>query len=216
MKEEMVDLAGKPLYPNRETSTHSYDLKKGDISEQKLCDETTKYIKDFYNRSRILNRSAARMAMSVFQRRLASSTWALLRSLQRRLDRLEELINKIQTGEMDEEQLKALQRKSEKEAHDVFEEKTADEESSDREEEENEIAETTVIRGVIATSLAELEAERSIVRDLTILAERVYDLGDESKFEKLQELLEDPKYKNEKVLIFSEHKDPRSYRGEIA
>ena len=211
VKEEMVDLAGKPLYPNRETSTHSYELKKGDISEQRLYDETTKYIRDFYNRSRILNRSAARMVMSVFQRRLASSTWALLRSLQRRLDRLEELINKIQTGEMDEEQLIALQRKSEKEAHDVFEEKTADEESSDREEEENEIVETAVVRGVIATSLAELEAERSIVRDLTALAEKVYDLGDESKFEKLRELLEDPKYKNEKVLIFSEHKDTLNF-----
>jgi superfamily II DNA or RNA helicase len=207
VKEEMVDLAGKPLYPNRETSTHSYDLKKGNISEQKLYDETTKYIRDFYNRSRILNRSAARMVMSVFQRRLASSTWALFRSLQRRLDRLEELINKIQTGEMDEEQLKALQRKSERDTHDVFEEKTADEESSDQDEEENEIAENSAVRGVIATSLAELEAERIIVRGLTRLAEQVYDLGEESKFEKLRELLEDPKYKNEKVLIFSEHKD---------
>ena len=211
VKEEMVDLAGKPLYPNRETSTHSYDLKKGDISEQRLYDETTKYIRDFYNRSRILNRSAARMVMSVFQRRLASSTWALFRSLQRRLDRLEDLINKIKSGEMDEEQLKALQRKSEKEAHDVFEEKTADEESSDREEEENEVVETAVIRGVIATSLAELEAERAIVRDLTELAEKVYDLGDESKFEKLRELLEDPKYKDEKVLIFTEHKDTLNF-----
>lgn len=207
VKEEMVDLAGKPLYPNRETSTHSYDLKKGNISEQKLYDETTKYIRDFYNRSRILNRSAARMVMSVFQRRLASSTWALFRSLQRRLDRLEELINKIQTGEMDEEQLKALQRKSERDTHDVFEEKTADEESSDQDEEENELAENSAVRGVIATSLAELEAERIIVRSLTRLAEQVYDLGEESKFEKLRELLEDPKYKNEKVLIFSEHKD---------
>jgi superfamily II DNA or RNA helicase/DNA-binding XRE family transcriptional regulator len=211
VKEEMVDLAGRPLYPNRETSTHSYDLKQGETSEQRLYDETTKYIRDFYNRSRILNRSAARMVMSVFQRRLASSTWALFRSLQRRLDRLEELINKIQTGELDEEQLKALQRKSEKDAHDVFEEKTADEESSDREEEENEIAETAVIRGVIATSLAELEAERMIVRDLTILAEKVYNLGDESKFEKLRGLLEDPKYKDEKVLIFSEHKDTLNF-----
>ena len=207
VKEEMADLAGKPLYPNRETSTHSYDLKKGAISEQKLYDETTKYIRDFYNRSRILNRSAARMVMSVFQRRLASSTWALFRSLQRRLDRLEDLINKIQTGEMDEEQLKALQRKSERDTHDVFEEKTADEESSDQDEEENEVAENTAVRGVIATSLAELEAERIIVRALTRLAEQVYDLGEESKFEKLRELLEDPKYKNEKVLIFSEHKD---------
>jgi superfamily II DNA or RNA helicase/DNA-binding XRE family transcriptional regulator len=212
VKEEMVGLDGHALYPNRETSTHSYDLKKGEISEQKLYDETTNYIQHYYNRSRILNRSAARMAMSVFQRRLASSTWALLRSLQRRLDRLEELINKIQTGEMDEEQLKALQRKSERElAHDVFEEKTADEEGVDRDEEENEIEENKAVRGVIATSLAELEAERTIVRRLVRLAEQVYDLGEESKFEKLRELLEDPKYKNEKVLIFSEHKDTLNF-----
>ena len=89
VKEEMVGLDGRPLYPERETSTHSHDLKKGDIGEQKLYEETTSYIQHYYNRSRILNRSAAQMAMSVFQRRLASSTWALLRSLQRRPDRLE-------------------------------------------------------------------------------------------------------------------------------
>lgn len=228
LKEEMAYLDGRTLYPPRETSTHSYDLKgrgergrpmvTGDVSEQALYDETTKYIEHYYNRSRILNRSAARMAMSVFQRRLASSTWALLCSLQRRLDRLEELIQKIRSGEIDEEQLRALQRKSERElARDVFDEKTADEETAEPEaeseerEEENEVEERRAVRGVIATSLAELEAECIMVRGLVRLAEQVYDRGQESKFEKLHELLSDPKYRNEKVLIFTEHRDTLNF-----
>ena len=72
--------------------TLSYDLTQGPVSEQTLYDETTNYIETLYNRARILNRSAARLAMSVFQRRLASSTYALLRSFERRLEKLDGLI----------------------------------------------------------------------------------------------------------------------------
>jgi len=212
VKEEMVTLDGLPLYPNRETSTHSYDLKSGEVSEQRLYDETTKYIQHYYNRARILNRSAARLAMSVFQRRLASSTWALLQSLQRRLDRLEELIAAVQDGQISEEQLHELQRKSERDQpRDVFESETADEESAEQDQEENEIEETKALRGVIATSLGELNTEREMVKGLVALAERVYGLGEESKFEKLREVLEDPTYRNEKFLIFTEHRDTLNF-----
>ena len=38
--------------------------------------------------------------MSVFQRRLASSTYALLRSFERRLDKLLDLIAQIQDGRL--------------------------------------------------------------------------------------------------------------------
>ena len=39
--------------------------------------------------------------MSVFQRRLASSTYALLRSFERRLEKLDGLIDAIQSGRAD-------------------------------------------------------------------------------------------------------------------
>jgi len=78
VKEEMVDLRGKPLYPERLCDTVSYDLSQGEISEQALYDRTTAYIRHYYNQARLLNRQAARFAMTVFQRRLATSTWALL------------------------------------------------------------------------------------------------------------------------------------------
>src|SRR5690606_41800677 len=53
--------------------TVSYELTQGDISEQALYDQTTAYIRHYYNQARLLNRQAARFAMTVFQRRLARS-----------------------------------------------------------------------------------------------------------------------------------------------
>src|SRR5262249_5193642 len=88
-KEEMVNFEGQRIYPGRVSDTLSYELSQGEVSEQVLYDQTTAYIEHYYNRARILNRSAARLAMSVFQRRLASSTYALLKSFERRLAKLE-------------------------------------------------------------------------------------------------------------------------------
>ena len=61
-KEEMVRFDGSPLYPQRNCDTLSYELSQGPGSEQELYDETTDYIRYYYNRARILNRSAARLA----------------------------------------------------------------------------------------------------------------------------------------------------------
>jgi superfamily II DNA or RNA helicase len=208
-KEEMVRFDGSAIYPTRLSDTLSYDLTQGGTSEQRLYDETTNYIRFFYNRARILNRSAARLAMSIFQRRLASSTYALMRSFARRLDKLHGLIAAMQSGELTTAQLVALQRHT---VHDVLEEKTADEESREDEREENELEEERTLRvGVVASSLAELEAERAQVQALVELAQRVYDLGEESKFEKLREILQDPRYKDEKIIIFTEHRDTLAF-----
>ena len=98
-KEEMVRFDGRPLYPQRRCDTISYGLSP---PEQALYEATTRYISETYNRARVLNRSAARLAMSVFQRRLASSTYALMRSFERRLDRLDEAIEMVRAGRKDE------------------------------------------------------------------------------------------------------------------
>lgn len=202
-KEEMVRLDGTPIYPKRESSTLSYDLAS---AEQRLYDETTSYIRTYYNRARILNRSAARLAMSVFQRRLASSTYALMRSFERRLAKLDGMIEDIQAGRLSEEQLIALQRRLE-EVPDVLERKTGDEEQPEDGLEENEAVEDKVLRGVVATSLVELQAERIQVQGLLDLARQVFDAGEESKFDKLREVLGDERFKDDKILIFTEHRD---------
>ncbi len=205
-KEEMVYLNGRPLYPTRTSDTLSYDLSKGEIGEQLLYDETTEYLRYVYNKAKLLNREAARLAMSVFQRRMASSTWALLRSLERRIEKLDALITDIQDGKLTTEQLITLQQRMH-EDDDVLETKTADDESSEEGLEENEIVEGYLLQGVVAASLSDLIAEKGQVQQLRDLARKVFESGHESKFEKLREVLTDSKFSGEKFIIFTEHRD---------
>lgn len=206
MKEEMVYLDGRPLYPKRISNTLGYDLTQGEVSEQTLYDETTDYLRFVYNKAKMLNREAARLAMSVFQRRLASSTYALLRSFERRMEKLDNLIADVQDGNLTTDQLFALQQDI-KDQVDVLDTKTADDETPEEGREENEVAEDKILQGVVAASLTDLLAEKEQVECLLDLAKRVYDDGHESKFEKLRETLADPEFAAEKFIVFTEHRD---------
>lgn len=205
-KEEMVKLTGEPLYPRRIADTLGYDLAQGEVSEQRLYDETTEYLQHVYNKAKLLNQSAARLAMGVFQRRLASSTYALLRSFERRIEKLSTVIDDVQAVRITMEELQTLQRRI-TEDDDILESKTADDESTENGQEENEVAEGKLLQGVIATSLADLVAERQQVQQLRDLAQRVHDLGQESKFNKLRAVITDPKFAGEKLIVFTEHRD---------
>jgi SNF2 family DNA or RNA helicase/DNA-binding XRE family transcriptional regulator len=220
-KEEMVRFDGTRIYPSRESTTGTYDLSP---VEQELYDDMTSYVRTYFNRARVLNRSAARLAMSVLQRRAASCTWALLRSLERRRDRLEEYIVAIASRELTEERLAAEQARLR--VRDVEEEMTSDEEEAADGQEQRDVAEETAMGATAAMTVAELEAERLEVIELLELAQRAYDAGEESKFEKLREVIQDERFKGEKLLIFTEHRDTMEflvrrlegmgYTGEIA
>ncbi|MFN7672453.1 MAG: helicase-related protein [Planctomycetota bacterium] len=205
-KEEMVKFTGEPLYPRRQTDTLSCDLTQGEQGEQALYDQTTSYIEAAYNKARILNRSAARLAMSVFQRRLASSTYALLQSLERRAEHLDGLIADVSVGRLTQEQILAAQRKLD-ELEDPFDTTTADEDDSESGREKHEIAEEKLLQAVVVTSLADLHVEREQVHLLIRLAREVLDSSQESKFQKLRDVLVDPRFRNEKLIVFSEHRD---------
>ncbi len=216
VKEEMVDLHGRPLYPERLCDTVSYELTQGTVSEQALYDQTTAYIRHYYNQARLLNRQAARFAMTVFQRRLASSTWALLCSFRNRLAKLDQLIDDIQSGRIPEEELRARQQRLDRKVRegklvDVLAAKTADEETVTDGEEEHEETEAEALGAFVATSLAELIDERQRVLELIGLAEAVHASGHESKFERMSELLRAPEYRDHKVIIYTEHKDTLEY-----
>lgn len=205
-KEEMVRLDGNPLYPTRFSDTLGYELTQGDVSEQRLYDDTTDYLKFIYNKAKLLNQSAARLAMSVFQRRLASSTYALLRSFERRIEKLSKVIDDVAEGRLTIEQLITLQRRI-KEDDDIFDAKSADEETGEEGVEENECGEEKLLQGVIAESLAQLIAEKEQVIHLRDLARKVDNLGTESKFDKLQEVITSDRFGQEKMLVFTEHRD---------
>ena len=210
-KEELVHFDGSPLYPERRCDTLSYELTQGTGSEQELYDETTDYIRSHYNRAKVLNRSAARLAMSVFQRRLASSTYALLRSFERRLEKLEDMIERIRDGRLTEEELARQQRRL-NDIEDVFESTTADEQVPGEDDTDPlEEFEEQALGGVIGLSLAELEAERIKVNGLLDKARSLFDSREESKFEKLREVLRDPDYSGEKFIVFTEHRDTADF-----
>ena len=205
-KEEMVRFDGRPLYPQRCCDTLSYALNP---EEQGLYDATTQYIAETYNKARILNRSAARLAMSVFQRRLASSTYALMRSFERRLDRLEEAIALVQAGRGDE-----LERRQTRIANtpDFFESRTAEEDADDEGGREgHEAFEESALGGLAAIALIDLREERAVVEDLLAQARRLAEAGEDSKFEKLRAVMTDPAFAREKLIVFTEHRDTAEF-----
>ena len=205
-KEEMVRFDGRPLYPQRRCDTISYGLSS---PEQALYDATTHYISETYNRARVLNRSAARLAMSVFQRRLASSTYALMRSFERRLDRLDEAIEMVRAGRADE-----LERGQTRlgAIPDFFETRTADEDTDESGTSEgHEAFEQRALGGIIAPTLAHLREERGEVEALLAQARRLADEGEDSKFEKLRGVLRDQAFAREKFIVFTEHRDTAEF-----
>ena len=96
----------------------------------------------------------------------------------------------------------------------MFETQTADELSAaEGDIEQQEEFEDRALGGTVGISLAELEAERLKVEGLLSRAQRLFAHGEESKFEKLREVLRDSEYSDEKVIIFTEHRDTAHFSG---
>ncbi len=211
-KEQMVGLDGEPLYPPRECSTFTYELSEGDNGEQDLYDRTTQYLDEHYGRA-LDNQPAVELAKTVFQRRLASSTWALLRSFERRIEKLAQTADAIESGELTAELLHRRQALlSKRYRRDYFDDTAADEDvASDGWAEGNEAYEDAVLGAVTVVSVEELRREARQVETLAERARRLVDSGRETKFERLREVLERPEHQNEKWLIFSEHRDTVDY-----
>ena len=203
MKEEMITFDGKPIYPPRLSRTIAYPLKQGEVSEQSLYNAVTAYCEKYFDLAGQYNRSAAKMAMMVLQRRLASSTYALLQSLIRRAEKLQITLHHLQDGRLSAEQLENEQAKLKD--VDIREEKTGDEEEIVDGQEEAEQVDEDLERATTARSVTDLETEILHVQKLTELARKVCNLKSESKFEKLWEALTE--YPDTKVLIFTEHRD---------
>ncbi len=211
-KEEMLHFDGRRLFPERKSDSFEFELTRGqspdEPSEQALYDRTSEYLRTFYNKARIFSPAAARLAVGVFQRRLASSTFALLRSLERRSDKLAALIRQVQSEGV--APLGRLRQQWEG-LRDLLDDATADEEQCDSDAEQSERAETRILETVVPATLADLELELSEVGKLISLAHAVLAGGQESKFDRLREVLLHPGFRGEKLLIFTEHRDTQAF-----
>ncbi len=99
VKEDLKDFEGRPLFLPRYMETMPFNLGTESPREKDLYNDLSRYVKEQYNRAltRDKRRNVA-FALVILQRRLASSTYALLRSLERRKNRLQELLQSAQDG----------------------------------------------------------------------------------------------------------------------
>ena len=218
-KEEMRDLEGRPLYRKRSCDTFSYELAPGPDGEQALYDATTDYLRHVYGQA--TGGGAVRLAMGVFQRRLASSSWALLRSCERRAAKLAETAEDLRSGVLAPSDVNRSRRYLDRRyPTDYFDARGADEDVADDGSgstapggpaEGHEDFEAAVLGAVVSADIEDLEREIEVVNGLAARAKAVVDSGRESKFEKLREVLEDPVHASEKWLIFTEHRDTMDY-----
>ncbi|MCL4290752.1 MAG: DEAD/DEAH box helicase [Thermoleophilia bacterium] len=212
VKEELLTFEGKPLFPERRAYTVTYPLSP---QEALLYAEVTEYVREEMNRADRLKAegegrrgNVVGFALTVLQRRLASSPEAIYQSLRRRRERLEARLNEERLG-----------RRGREERLDLTTGLEAPEDLDDLPEGElEELEEEVVDQASAAKTIAELEAEITTLRGLEQLAERVRRSGTDAKWMRLAELLQDGEAemfdetgKRRKLIIFSEHRDTLNY-----
>lgn len=221
VKEELLKFDGTPLFPERRAYTANYELSPMEAS---LYEQVTTYVREEMNRADKLDskkKNNVGFALTMLQRRLASSPEAIYQSLKRRRKRLEARLEETklmahgQTVRKDgvAETFGEYSVKKRIDIPDNF-----DELDEDLSAEEYEIlAEQVVDQATAAETIPELEAEILILKDLEYQALSVVQSGNDKKWEELSYLLQDKPEMftasgaRRKLLIFTEHKDTLNY-----
>lgn len=203
VKEELLKFDGTPLFPERRAYTVNYSLSP---MEAKLYQEVTEYVQEEFNRADQLNKerkNTVGFALTILQRRLASSPEAIYQSLRRRRERLERRLAEERLGKRTVE----LQNPD-----------WDDLDDDDLPSDEQELLEDHVVdHASAAATIKELEAEINTLKYLEQLANRVRLSGVDRKWDELSNLLQNKAFmlgkdgQREKLIIFTEHKDTLRY-----
>jgi len=213
VKEQLLKFDGTRLFPERRAYTVNYQLS---TQEADLYKQVTDYVRQEFNRADALESDGRKgtvgFALTILQRRLASSPEAIYQSLRRRRERLEKRIR--------EEQL--LKRGAE--ARLVVEKDLPSLDDDDSDEiddapgdEQEELTERIVDQATAARTIAELQIEIEMLAGLEKLALQVRRSGSDRKWEELSALLLnngemfDAHGHRRKLVIFTEHRDTLNY-----
>ncbi|NNV08687.1 type III restriction endonuclease subunit R, partial [Geobacillus sp. MMMUD3] len=226
VKEDLLTFEGKPLFPERKAYTVEYELSP---AERELYELVTDYVRTEMGRAERIAQAGEKkrgnnvgFALTVLQRRLASSPEAILRSLERRQQRLDTKLRDTQrvtetarlTGTVaqlpiDDAALPAFSI----EDFEDFDEETTDEERAQFEEQ----ADQVVDLATAAQTIPELRAEIAILEDLIKVARRVRLQDDDKKWVQLRTILDEQLLTHDgsgdarKIIIFTEHRDTLDY-----
>ncbi|MFE5290486.1 helicase-related protein [Nocardia sp. NPDC056611] len=215
VKEELLTFEGKPLFPERRAYTVPYQLSE---PEHELYEVVTQYVRDQMGKAQAMadgrRGNTVGFALTVLQRRLASSPEAILQSLRRRYRRLQLLRQELVTGSSATDlglqgRLAAILGKDPED----YDAALDDMPSGELEQLENDVVDAATT----ARTVAELDKEIAILADLVEVAQRVRDSGTDKKWTELRELLvsnpmvRDSNGSPRKLIIFTEHKDTLEY-----
>lgn len=233
VKENLLKFDGTPLFPERIAYTVPYKLSD---DEALLYKAVTGYVREEFNRAEALENDkragTVGFALTILQRRLASSPEAIYQSLRRRRERLESRLRELEllqrigqisnllaslTPALDSEDVEDLEEAPENEIE------AAEEEILDQ--------------ATAARSLNELKAEIETLRQLEVISLKVRNSGNDTKWRQLAGLLNEiftpqqaslsvaepvvpygagkiPPHRpspNQKLVVFTEHRDTLNY-----
>jgi superfamily II DNA or RNA helicase len=217
VKENILRFDGRPLFPERRAYTVPYELSG---LEMALYGEVTDYVAQEMGRAERLaaegeGRRGNRVgfAVTVLQRRLASSPEAIFQSLARRRKRLEDKASEVRA----EQRAHVLLAESEP-LRVQLDEDDLDDDIEDLEGAEvEELEEQLVDQATSARTLAELQYEIATLTRLEALADRVRQSQVDKKWTELVGLLADapemvePGGSRRKLIVFTEHRDTLNY-----
>jgi SNF2 family DNA or RNA helicase len=226
VKEQLLKFDGKPLFPQRIAYTVPYKLSE---NEAKLYAEVTSYVREEFNRAEALENDkragTVGFALTVLQRRLASSPEAIYQSLKRRRERLESKLRELELVQRGAAVPSPLDLGPALNAEDV-------EDLDEAPDNEIEAAEEEILdQATAARTIIELRAEIATLARLEELAAIVRRSGTDTKWLQLASLLgelftsapaagsgqvlsQEPRPKpspRQKIVIFTEHRDTLSY-----
>jgi len=204
-KEELLKFDGTPLFPERRAYTVKYELSQ---SEAALYAAVTNYVRDE-------RRQNVGFALTILQRRLASSPAAIHESLRRRRERLEvrlgeERLMKRGAGE-------PLGKGPEAPGWAPPDDERLEDELGEAPGDEAETAEEAILdQATAARTIAELEAEIHTLRHLDAQAAALRRSGTDTKWTELNSILDHPLMVDDqgnrrKLIVFTEPRDTLSY-----
>ena len=185
VKESLLKFDGTPLFPERIAYTVPYKLSE---AEAQLYKEVTEYVREEFNRAEALQNDkragTVGFALTILQRRLASSPEAIYQSLRRRRERLESRLREMEVIQRGSQPSPILMADIPSlDVEDV-------EDLEDAPDNEVKAAEEEILdQATAARSIGELKAEIETLKGLELLALGVRRSGTDTKWRELSTLL---------------------------
>lgn len=202
LKEEITDWDENPLFKPRHTQTSGYELTP---EELELYEAVTRYVRSRRKEAKAKRNRNVELTVMVMQRRLASSLYAITRTLENRRDALDEVLSILRDSTVSASEKRRLLQGT----WDDVPAGIAEYEELD--EQQRQDVDERIFRQVLSAEPEEVAKEKEEVEGLLRMARKLeLEHHKEAKFEELLRVLDSSdviRSDEEKLLIFTEHKD---------